>query len=112
MVPKSAGGSNQRWDINRFASRGKVVRLGGLRKLEQGIGEAINAQDPKALQLAAHTLKGSMRYFGVNAAFDTSYKLESMGRDGEIQGAADHLAQLKQEVETIRPRLAEFIQSN
>ena len=41
VVPKSAGGSNQRCDINRFANSGKVVRLGGLAELEQGIGQTI-----------------------------------------------------------------------
>ncbi len=42
MVPKSAGGSNQWCDINRFANRDKVVRLGGLAELEQGIDQTIN----------------------------------------------------------------------
>ena len=70
------------------------------------IQAAVAANDPKALQHAAHTLKGSVGNFGATAAFAAAFVLEGMGRQEEISGATAALAVLKQELARLQPALA------
>jgi two-component system sensor histidine kinase/response regulator len=66
---------------------------------------AIERSDGNALQLSAHRLKGSMRYFGATRAFDQAYILETLGREGNMQAAAEPLAAVRQEIAVLRPAL-------
>ena len=50
------------------------------------IREAIAAGDATALRLAAHTLKGSVQYFGAARVLDLAYRLERMGRGRRSDG--------------------------
>jgi CheY-like chemotaxis protein len=52
--------------------------------LMQSLREAIAAGDARALRLVAHTLKGSLRYFGETPAGDRSAELESAGQSGKL----------------------------
>ena len=45
---------------------------------------AIEQQDRKTLQRAAHTLKGSTRYFGATQVSEMALQLESMGARGHL----------------------------
>jgi HPt (histidine-containing phosphotransfer) domain-containing protein len=60
--------------------------------LEQ-IRTSIAKQDAGALRLAAHTLKSGSRDMGVTALAQLFARLESMGTDGKLEGAADLFAQ-------------------
>ncbi|RIK75689.1 MAG: hypothetical protein DCC68_20815 [Planctomycetota bacterium] len=73
--------------------------------LIEDIRGAIERRDGSALQLSAHRLKGSMRYFGATRAFDQAYILESLGREGDLQAAAEPLAAVRQEIAGLRPAL-------
>jgi HPt (histidine-containing phosphotransfer) domain-containing protein len=73
--------------------------------LIEDIGGAIERRDGSALRLSAHRLKGSMRYFGATRAFDQAYILETLGREGDMQAAAEPLAVVRQEIAGLRPAL-------
>lgn len=71
--------------------------------------EAVAAADPKAIRLAAHTLKGGIRYFGAKAAFDRALELENIGKSGSADGAPAALVALEQELSRVLPPLQQFI---
>jgi HPt (histidine-containing phosphotransfer) domain-containing protein len=73
--------------------------------LVEQIDQAVGRRDGTSLRLAAHTLKGSIRYFGRTPAFDRAYRLECMGRDGDWASAGDCLAELCRETERLRTQL-------
>ena len=67
----------------------------------EAIRRAIADNDASSLRLAAHTLKGSIRYFRANNAFDAAFRLERMGRDGDLRDADDALRVLEKETDQI-----------
>ncbi|OHB73165.1 MAG: hypothetical protein A2V70_18085 [Planctomycetes bacterium RBG_13_63_9] len=62
------------------------------------IRNAVSEGDAAALRVAAHGLKGSMRYFGTGWASARAYRLEQMGRCGELGGAEEAVAALEAEM--------------
>ncbi len=76
-------------------------------RLLSEIGKALSERNAKNLRLYAHTLKGSIRYFGPTALFHHCFELEKMGRDGLFEGADDLFELIRQDTE----RLREFLQS-
>jgi len=70
------------------------------------IREALAAQDPKALQHSAHTLKGSVGNFGAVTVFHAALTLEKMGRQQDLSTASDALVQLEAELARLQPELA------
>ena len=62
---------------------------------------AIDSGDAPIVERAAHTLKGSVATFSAKKAFETAFRLETMGRDGELQEAAAVYSTLEQEVEEL-----------
>jgi PAS domain S-box-containing protein len=77
-------------------------------KLVEAIRQAIADGDPMALKLSAHTLKGSVRYFGPSKAYDLAFELEKMGKHQEFEGANDALGSLEKEMEQFTAALREF----
>jgi PAS domain S-box-containing protein len=78
--------------------------------LEQ-IRTAMDATEPPVLQRAAHTVKGSMRYFGAQRAYDVAYEIECLGRQGKVAGADQLLRRLEHEIALLTPALAAFAAS-
>jgi signal transduction histidine kinase/CheY-like chemotaxis protein len=70
------------------------------------IRAATACRDGAALELAAHTLKGSLGSFGAGGAAETALRLELMGRTGELAGADTARVDLEQEVAGLRQALA------
>jgi HPt (histidine-containing phosphotransfer) domain-containing protein len=62
---------------------------------------AIDNGDAPIVERAAHTLKGSVGTFSAKKALETAFRLETMGRDGELQEAEAVYSKLKQEVEEL-----------
>ena len=62
-----------------------------------GIRAAIASGDAKALYHCAHTLHGSIRYFGAERAGACALKLQSMGEANALEGAPESLAALESE---------------
>ena len=58
-------------------------------RLTAAICQAIASSDAAALRLSAHTLKGSLRYFGQSRVCEELLRLEKMGQDRDLRGAAE-----------------------
>ncbi|MFQ5473402.1 MAG: response regulator, partial [Dehalococcoidia bacterium] len=67
-------------------------------RLLEAIRRSIADGDPAALRLAAHTLKGSIRYFGQSAAYEHAYRLEKIGREGPLEDAGEVVPVLEGEM--------------
>ena len=74
------------------------------------IREAVAGGSPAKLQLAAHTLKGVIRYFASSQGFQQVQRLEKMGQDKNLEGAEESLASLEAEVRLLTPALSEYLQ--
>ncbi|MHC5536833.1 response regulator, partial [Singulisphaera rosea] len=75
----------------------------------QGLAEAIDRGDAKALRLGAHTLKGSVSILGGLAATIVVARLEEIGRTGDLAEAEVALARVRLSLEQIRPALMSLV---
>jgi CheY-like chemotaxis protein len=75
-------------------------------RLLAAIREAVAAADPTALRLAAHTLKGSVQYFGATRAFELAFRLERMGQEGDVAAAPEVVNRLETELARLTEMLA------
>ncbi len=73
------------------------------------IRQAIDKRDAKTLQRAAHTLKGSTRYFGAAHASEMALQLETMGKKSELTHAHSALAGLEREMARLLPVLVDYM---
>ncbi len=73
------------------------------------IREAIAGGNATAVQLAAHTLKGAIRYFASGAGFEQVRRLEKMGQNKNLEGAEQCLARLEAEVQPLIRGLADYL---
>jgi HPt (histidine-containing phosphotransfer) domain-containing protein len=64
-------------------------------KLVAQMEQALVHNDPRLLELAAHCLKGELRYLAVPEAGEAADKLEAAGRTGEMESTWDLLADLR-----------------
>ena len=78
-------------------------------RLMETIRRAIGQTDAEALRVAAHTLKGSMRYFGAQPSFDNTERLEKMGREGNLEGAGPALEALEGDMAKLMPVLIDYV---
>ncbi len=69
------------------------------------VREAVARRDARAVERAAHTLKGSVSNFGAEPAFQAALRLERMGRSGDLFGAEEALAALETEIVRLQPAL-------
>jgi CheY-like chemotaxis protein/HPt (histidine-containing phosphotransfer) domain-containing protein len=69
--------------------------------------DAIGTGDAGRTARIAHSLKGSLSYFGVQTAYALALQLETMGRRAELDGASCTLQQLEQALEQISAFVAE-----
>jgi two-component system, sensor histidine kinase and response regulator len=70
------------------------------------IREAVVSASPKALEHSAHTLKGSLGNFSTKDAHASALQLETLGRTGSVDGAAEILQKLEQQMECFNRILA------
>jgi two-component system, sensor histidine kinase and response regulator len=76
------------------------------------LNQAAREQAAKPLQLAAHSLKGPLRFFGAQRAFGLARQLEDLGRDGRIQEVPAALADLETALTVLEPLLRDFLKLN
>jgi PAS domain S-box-containing protein len=79
------------------------------RRIEE-IRRAIDTQDWELLHRAAHTIKGSMRYFGAAAALDRAFGLEQLAASRSLEGAEEIFGLLQQELAKLVPHLIDYVQ--
>jgi two-component system, sensor histidine kinase and response regulator len=70
-------------------------------RLLNELRQAHAAGDAAAVQQAAHTLKGMVGFFDMPAALEAAVQLETLGRQGDLAGAANLLLALEREIERI-----------
>lgn len=80
-------------------------------KLMAKIHDAISSENSSELQRAAHTLKGSIRIFGVERPAAAALRLECMGRDKDLTGAEEAYSTLEKEIEWLIPKLRSLVKS-
>jgi PAS domain S-box-containing protein len=83
-----------------------VFRDDSARLLEE-IAQALALDDGRAVERAAHTLKGSVRFFGAAAAAEEALRLERMGRANDLAGGREALARLAAENERLLAELGD-----
>jgi two-component system, sensor histidine kinase and response regulator len=70
------------------------------------------AADIGRLQRAAHKFKGTLGNFGAQVAFEAAYRLEIMGREKNLTGAADVVLLLEKELARLLPALTAWTRDN
>jgi CheY-like chemotaxis protein/HPt (histidine-containing phosphotransfer) domain-containing protein len=70
------------------------------------VRQAVRTRDARGLREAAHSLGGSVSNFGAHEAKDAAWRLEEMGKAGDLGGAEEALAALEQAVRRVEPVLA------
>ena len=73
------------------------------------VRSAIGTRDAPALQLAAHTLKGTLRYFGDTAGFQWAVCLEKMAGSRDLSEAADTFTKLESALEPLERSLRAYL---
>lgn len=67
-------------------------------KLLADIRTAVSSEDARGLEHAAHALKGSVANFGAEAARQAAFRLEALGRAGDLRPAPEAYSTLEQEI--------------
>jgi CheY-like chemotaxis protein/HPt (histidine-containing phosphotransfer) domain-containing protein len=79
-------------------------------RLVVAVRQAALAGDARALRQAVHALKGSIRYWGSTPAFQSAARLERMGEQDDLSGAAKTAAELENEMERLTGILVDYIE--
>jgi len=73
------------------------------------IRAAIAGNNSNTLNMAAHSLKGSVGNFGKNRVFEAAYQLEVMGRKGELAEANTALSELEEELKKLESAMRKVL---
>jgi HPt (histidine-containing phosphotransfer) domain-containing protein len=74
-------------------------------EIEQGLAE----QDAKQVSIAAHTLKGACRAMAMTEVAESAERVETAGRNGELDEAAQQLPRLRQDVDAMLTAIQRFV---
>jgi two-component system sensor histidine kinase/response regulator len=80
--------------------------LGEAPDLLRSIRESLERRDAASLERSAHALKGSVGNFGAKGAYETALKLETMGREADLNGAPETFAELEAKISRLESALA------
>jgi HPt (histidine-containing phosphotransfer) domain-containing protein len=72
----------------------------------EAMRRAIEESDAALLRRAAHTVKGSARYFGADQASDLAMRIESLATGGDPKDAIPAVELLEREIARITPLLS------
>jgi CheY-like chemotaxis protein/HPt (histidine-containing phosphotransfer) domain-containing protein len=89
--------------------RGQMVEV-FLRTAPRYMNELVEAMDSgnaEGVMFAAHTLKGSVGYFGADRASELALELETKGRENDLVSAPILFAQMKAEIDRVLAELRE-----
>jgi two-component system sensor histidine kinase/response regulator len=76
------------------------------------IRSALTNRDAKSLELACHTLRGSINNFGAATACDLALNLEMMSKEGNLPGDMAATTTLEAELENVKAAVAGLIREN
>ncbi|MFO7906844.1 MAG: Hpt domain-containing protein, partial [Pirellulaceae bacterium] len=71
--------------------------------------EAIEADDARSVQLAAHRLKGTLARYAYQDAVATALELENKGKSGQLDGASQLLEQLRSMVGHLTTAIQDYV---
>jgi two-component system sensor histidine kinase/response regulator len=74
------------------------------------IREGILTGDAEVVEHAADSLKGSVANFAAKRAYDAAYRLEVLGREGNLGEANEALGDLDKEIEEMKNALNELVE--
>lgn len=74
-------------------------------QMRKAIDEGLNVE----LRRTAHTIKGSMRFFGFHVGYEHALRLESMGKDIQFDEALTGYAELENDLQRLTPQLQTFV---
>jgi two-component system, sensor histidine kinase and response regulator len=80
-------------------------------RLMKGIDRAVQERDADAVRSAAHAVKGSVRPFAAPQAAEFAWRLETMGRGGDLSDAPEALRHLEDEMSRVLQTLQSRLQS-
>ena len=78
-------------------------------RLLERMSHGIERADCSDLNLAAHALKGSLRFLGAERGFQLAYQLELMGRDQQLEQAGHTLRLLNEFLARLTPALRTWL---
>ena len=76
------------------------------------IQDSIIERDPERLNKAAHALKGCVANFSLGRAYETTRRLEAVGRDSEMSQAENELKRLEKEIDDLRCGLGSLVKQD
>jgi len=76
-----------------------------LNRIQEGIADG----DAKALEQAAHGLKGSIVNFGAKRSYDAAYLIEELGKNGKTEEAGEVLTALKKELNALKKEIKKHL---
>lgn len=76
---------------------------GDMDRIQKGMADS----DPAQAAAAAHSIKGAAANLGFEAMADLAKTMEFKGKDGSLEGFADHMAALNSLLDDLKQRLAE-----
>ena len=91
-------------DLDLLAEVAQIA-IDGTADMLSAVREAVDRRDAGAVAQAAHRLKGSFVTIAAGAAADAAFRLERMGRGGDLGQAGTAFADLQQEVQRLLPEL-------
>ena len=71
------------------------------------LGVVVEADDALGIERLAHGLKGGAASLGADRVRDAAYRLEIIGRSGDLAGARSALARLQEELDHLRGLVGE-----
>ena len=77
--------------------------------LVEGILRAVKEKDARALQAAAHALKGAVSNFAAPAATEAAARLQQIGESAKLNGARAAVEVLEKELEQVRATLSTIV---
>ena len=80
-------------------------------KMLEDIRDAVQKRDAKALERAAHSLKGCVGNFFSHGARETAQRLELLGKSGDLSGAEELARILEEQVAEFNRVLARNIEA-
>lgn len=81
-------------------------------RLVDTMRKSIEQADGPQLNMAAHSLKGSLRFFGAEQGFQLAYQLELMGRDKDFDNAVATLDKLEALLAQVTPSLRSHLEQS
>ncbi len=72
------------------------------------LGAALEAGDAKAVNMGAHTIKGAVGNFGALEASDAAYKVERLGKAGDLSNAGPAWQGMRAAIERLKRALAAY----